>query len=71
MRVWERGVGETQACGSGACAAVVAARLRDLVDERVDVELPGGTLNITWPGVGERITLVGAVEHVFTSEWEY
>jgi diaminopimelate epimerase len=71
MRVWERGVGETQACGSGACAAVVAARLRDLVGERVDVELPGGTLNITWPGVGERITLVGAVEHVFTSEWEY
>lgn len=71
MRVWERGVGETQACGSGACAAVVAARLRDLVDERVDVELPGGTLTISWPGEGERITLVGPVEHVFTSEWEY
>lgn len=71
MRVWERGVGETQACGSGACAAVVAARLRDLVDERVDVDLPGGTLTISWPGEGERITLVGPVEHVFTSEWEY
>ena len=71
MRVWERGVGETQACGSGACAAVVAARLRDLVDERVEVDLPGGRLTITWPGEGERITLVGPVEHVFTSEWEY
>ena len=71
MRVWERGVGETQACGSGACAAMVAARLRGLVDERVEVDLPGGTLTITWPGEGERITLVGPVEHVFTSEWEY
>jgi diaminopimelate epimerase len=69
MRVWERGVGETQACGSGACAAVVAAHLRGLVDDRVEVDLPGGTLKITWPGDGQRLTLVGPVEHVFTSTW--
>ena len=69
MRVWERGVGETQACGSGACAAVVAAHLRGLVDDRVEVDLPGGTLKITWPGDGQRVTLVGPVEHVFTSTW--
>jgi diaminopimelate epimerase len=69
MRVWERGVGETQACGSGACAAVVAAHIRGLVDDRVEVDLPGGTLKITWPGDGQRLTLVGPVEHVFTSTW--
>ncbi len=69
MRVWERGVGETQACGSGACAAVVAARLRDAVDDKVDVAVPGGTLHIEWPGAGP-ISLSGPVTKVFEAVWE-
>jgi diaminopimelate epimerase len=69
MRVWERGVGETQACGSGACAVVVAAHIRGDVDDRVDVRLPGGTLNIEWAGNGP-VTLTGPVTEVFKTEWE-
>ncbi len=69
MRVWERGVGETQACGSGACAVVVAAHIRGDVDDRVDVRLPGGTLNIEWTGSGP-VTLTGPVTEVFKAEWE-
>jgi diaminopimelate epimerase len=69
MRVWERGVGETQACGSGACAAVVAARLRDAVDDEVDVTVPGGTLRIEWPGAGP-ISLSGPAAKVFEAVWK-
>jgi diaminopimelate epimerase len=69
MRVWERGVGETQACGSGACAAVVVAHIRGEVDDRVDVRLPGGTLNIEWAGEGP-VTLTGPATQVFKAEWE-
>ena len=68
MRVWERGVGETLACGSGACAAVVAARLHGLVDDRVQVELPGGTLDIEWDGSGE-VMLEGPAVKVFEAQW--
>jgi diaminopimelate epimerase len=68
MRVWERGVGETQACGSGACAAVVAARLHGRVDDAVEVRVPGGTLAVGWDGEGE-VTLEGPVAHVFSAEW--
>ncbi len=50
LRVYERGAGETLACGTGACAAIVAGRLRDLLDETVKVNLLGGTLSIHWPG---------------------
>ena len=68
MRVWERGVGETMACGSGACAAVVAARLRGDVDDRVDVRVPGGTLEIEWNG-HDPVSLTGPAVRVFESEW--
>lgn len=69
MRVWERGAGETLACGTGACAAMVASRLHGLVDDRVDVTLPGGTLTIEWDGRGE-VYLSGAVTFVFDAIWD-
>ncbi len=67
-RVWERGVGETLACGSGVCAIVVAAQLLDYVEPQVDIMLPGGTLTVSWDRVGE-VLLTGPVEEVFTGEW--
>jgi diaminopimelate epimerase len=67
-RVWERGVGETLACGSGACAITVAAQLLDYVEPQVDIILKGGTLTISWDKVGE-VLLTGPVEEVFTGEW--
>ncbi|MDA0365110.1 MAG: diaminopimelate epimerase [Chloroflexi bacterium] len=69
MRVWERGVGETLACGSGACAVVAAARTLARVDDAVAVALPGGVLEIEWDGAGE-ISLTGPATRVFVSEWE-
>jgi diaminopimelate epimerase len=67
-RVWERGVGETLACGSGACAIAVAARLLGYVEPEVDIVLEGGTLTVYWDRVGE-VLLTGRVEEVFTGEW--
>ena len=67
-RVWERGVGETLACGSGASAIAVAARLLDYVDRQVDVIVAGGTLTVSWDMVGD-VLLSGPVEEVFTGEW--
>jgi diaminopimelate epimerase len=67
-RVWERGVGETLACGSGASAIAVAARLLDYTDSKVDIILAGGPLTISWDGVGE-VLLGGPVEEVFTGDW--
>ena len=68
VRVWERGSGITLACGTGACAAMVAARLRGLVGDEVAVEMPGGELSIFWNGGGE-VVMEGPVERVFDGEW--
>lgn len=68
VRVWERGAGETLACGSGACAAMVAGRLHGLLDERVDVHLRGGTLRISWRGEGEPVMMTGPAVSVFEGE---
>ncbi len=65
LRVYERGAGETLACGTGACAAVVAGRLRGLLDDSVDVMVPGGTLQVVWQGEGEPVWLTGPVARVF------
>jgi diaminopimelate epimerase len=65
LRVYERGAGETLACGTGACAAVVAGRLRGLLDEQVSVRLPGGILVISWQGEGEPVWMTGPAAEVF------
>ena len=65
LRVYERGAGETLACGTGACAAVVAGQLRGLLDDTVTVHLPGGTLSITWPGEGHSVKMTGPCKKVF------
>jgi len=67
-RVWERGVGETLACGSGACAVAVAAQLLGYIDNKVEIKLPGGILDVEWDRVGE-VLLGGPTEIVFTGEW--
>lgn len=68
LRVYERGVGETRACGTGASAAVVAARSHDLVDAQVKVSLPGGKLRIRWSGPDQPITMAGGATLVFAGE---
>ena len=68
VRVWERGVGETLACGSGACAVAVAAQLHGYIDNNVDIKLPGGTLQLEWNGTGE-VIMNGPAEKVFSGEW--
>jgi len=68
MRVWERGVGETLACGSGACAVAVAGWILGYTGDNVDITLPGGKLSAEWPGQGE-VYLTGQAEIVFTGCW--
>ena len=65
LRVFERGVGETQACGSGACAAAVAALRQELVDSPVTVHLNGGDLTIDWQGENQSLLMTGAAASVF------
>ncbi len=65
LRVFERGAGETLACGTGACAAVVAGRIQGLLDERVTVDLHGGQLHIQWQGEGQHVWMTGPAETVF------
>ncbi len=64
LRVFERGVGETLACGTGACAAVVAARQLGLVDDKVRVNLPGGQLVVSWRGDADTVWLTGNAEYI-------
>jgi diaminopimelate epimerase len=70
LRVFERGVGETLACGTGACAAVAVARRRGLADAEVRVALPGGELQVNWQGTGEPIWLTGPAEVSFEGRIE-
>lgn len=65
LRVFERGAGETLACGSGACAAVVVGRNQDLLDSKVKVDLPGGSLHIRWHDESSPVKMTGPAEHVF------
>ncbi len=67
-RVWERGAGLTMACGTGACAVMVASRLKGLVGDSATIELPGGELFLEWDGAGP-VYMTGAVERVFEGEW--
>ncbi len=65
LRVYERGVGETKACGSGACAALVAGRLQGLLDENVEVDLPGGKLCLSWAGDDSPIMMTGPACRIY------
>ncbi|MBW3541983.1 MAG: diaminopimelate epimerase [Planctomycetes bacterium] len=68
LRVWERGTGETLACGTGACAAIVAAALTGRTGRRVTCRLPGGELEVEWPEDGD-VYLSGPAVEVFSGEW--
>ena len=65
LRVYERGVGETPACGTGACAAVVAGRLKGKLDDTVTVSLPGGEVRIDWKGPGAAVRMMGSASMVY------
>ncbi len=68
MRTWERGAGLTLACGTGASATAVAARLRGLTDEVVTMDVPGGQLELAWDGQGE-VFMTGPAEYVYRGDW--
>ncbi len=70
LRVWERGAGETLACGTGACAAAVVGMAQGLLDERVVVALPGGELSIQWSGGDAPVWMTGPAATVFEGEIE-
>ena len=65
LRVFERGAGETNACGSGACAAVAIGISQGLLDKRVKVNLPGGSLLIEWKGEGNSLYMTGPATHIY------
>ena len=69
LRVYERGVGETLACGSGACAAAAVLMRRGRVDRDVTVALPGGDLRIVWPADDAPLSMSGPTAFVFEGEW--
>eukprot|EP00953_Heterococcus_sp_UTEX-ZZ885_P008001 4801-Heterococcus_DN1.PRE.2 len=66
MKVWERGAGATLACGTGACALVVAAVLNNLADRTCTVTLPGGDLQIEWRESDNKVYMTGPATLVFT-----
>jgi len=68
LRVWERGAGETQACGTGACAAAVAAINQGWMDSPVQIELPGGRLSIEWAGPGQPVMMTGPAARVYEGQ---
>ncbi|PVZ10427.1 MULTISPECIES: diaminopimelate epimerase [unclassified Pseudomonas] len=68
LRVWERGAGETQACGTGACAAAVAAIAQGWMDSPVELELPGGRLTLEWAGPGQPVMMTGPAARVFEGQ---
>ena len=68
LRVFERGVGETMACGTGACAAVTAARLAGQVDSQVSVNQIGGTVSVDWPAIDQPISLIASATRVFDGD---
>lgn len=68
LRVFERGVGETLACGTGACAAAVVGQLQGLLDSQVTVHLPGGDLTIQWPGPGQSLIMTGPAVTVYQGQ---
>ncbi len=68
LRVYERGTGETLACGSGACAAVVVGQIQKKLAKQVTVELPGGKLKIYWKGPGNSVKMTGPAEHVYDGQ---
>lgn len=70
LRVWERGVGETRACGTGACAAMLVARVNDWVASSIEVDLPGGRLQIQWPGGDSPVVMTGPASFVFDGSVE-
>ena len=70
LRVFERGTGETLACGTGACGAVAVGRRHGLLGEKVNVDLPGGRLIIEWAGAGQHIWLTGPTETSFEGSFE-
>jgi len=70
LRVFERGAGETLACGTGACAAVAVGRRWELLEGEVQVDLPGGTAMVSWGGLGQHVWLTGPATTVFTGSFD-
>ena len=68
LRVWERGAGETQACGTGACAAAVAAISQGWMDSPLLIDLPGGRLSIEWAGPGHPVMMTGPASRVYEGQ---
>jgi diaminopimelate epimerase len=69
MRTWERGAGITQACGTGACAVLVAGVLTGRLDREATVEVPGGELHIRWDEQSNHVFMTGEAVDVFEGEW--
>lgn len=70
LRVYERGAGETQACGSGACAAAAVGQIQGVLDANVRVSLPGGDLVISWAGIGQPLFMTGPATRVYEGQIE-